>query len=250
MIPNIKLNKTFDLSVYQNQDFIPYLNLYNKFTSDNIILIKELIENGYFIVPSNIYHFAWGFEKTFMPFSDKLFKIISNNKGDTSLQIHPIKNEKWISLNNNSVVYDQTKEFLLRKYKQVIIPKNTVHALKKNAHILEIQDNNIFDSKETLRIYDKLGRETSLPNDYYKYFMPYLVSEFIFKDPTFNNDQNGDRILFLFDGYVQIEYNGQIIKLDKTEELYFLKENVKIINIIGNSIISLCSYYKSAENER
>ena len=79
-----------DLSIYSNNALIPYLNECNQYTINELTLINDLMKKSYFKVPCIFINQAWGTEKVFYPFSTKLFKIISNNLVDTSLQLHPI----------------------------------------------------------------------------------------------------------------------------------------------------------------
>lgn len=237
-----KLDK--DLSLYTNNDLIPYLNEYNQFTINELSLINDLMKQNYFKVPSILINQAWGTEKVFYPFSTKLFKIISNNLGDTSLQLHPIKNEYYISLSDETIVIDEEKEYKMKKFSTVNIPKNTIHSLKKGSKVFEEQDNNLFDNRETIRIFDSLNRKVDSPQDYLKYLLPQHkdkmeINGSIESDYTLN----GDKFVFLIEGEIIVEDRGKKIFLNEKEELYFLKNSIKIKEIKGKVKIINCRYY-------
>ena len=237
-----KLDK--DLSLYTNNDLIPYLNEYNQFTINELSLINDLMKQNYFKVPSILINQAWGTEKAFYPFSTKLFKIISNNLGDTSLQLHPIKNEYYISLSDETIVIDEEKEYKMKKFSTVNIPKNTIHSLKKGSKVFEEQDNNLFDNRETIRIFDSLNRKVDSPQDYLKYLLPQHKDKMelngrIESDYTLN----GDKFVFLIEGEIVIKDDGKQNSLNEKEELYFFKNSVEIKEIKGKAKIIDCRYY-------
>ena len=72
--------------------------LKNKKIIRNKLKINAAINNSkIFKVPSYIKECAWGSEKIFIAFSNKLFKVINTYKNDTSLQLHPLKKEMWFT---------------------------------------------------------------------------------------------------------------------------------------------------------
>lgn len=237
-------NKNVDLSIYSDSESIKYLNENNRLTKSNLDYIMELMKKDYFIVPSKIVKQSWGAEKVFYPFSNKLFKVLSTHLGNTSLQLHPLKSEKYLSLSDKTIVLDESNEYDLKKFEFVDIKKNTIHCLKKDSKVFEEQDNNLFDSNETIRIYDSLGRSTNQPGEYYKYLLPQYKNNMFF-DNCYENKYSldCDKFIFIAEGKIIIEINNKEIILDKNEELYFISKNVKIKRILGKIRIIDCIYY-------
>lgn len=233
-----------DLSIYSNNDLIPYLNECNKYTANELSVISDLMKQNYFKVPSILINQAWGTEKVFYPFSTKLFKVIYNNLGDTSLQLHPIKNEYYISLSDETIVIDEVKEYKMEKFSTMNIPKNTIHSLRKGSKVFEEQDNNLFDNRETIRIFDSLNRRIDYPQDYLKYLLPQHKEKIEFNS-SIESDYtlNGDKFVFLIEGEIIIEDRDKKILLNKKEELYFLDNSINIKEIKGKAKIINCKYY-------
>lgn len=233
-----------DLSIYTNNDLIPYLNECNQFTVNELSLINDLMKQNYFKVPSILINQAWGTEKVFYPFSTKLFRVIFNNLGNTSLQLHPIKSEYYISLRDETIVIDEDKEYKMEKFSTVNIPKNTIHSLRKGSKVFEEQDNNLFDNRETIRILDSLNRKVDSPNDYLKYLLPQHKNKIELNSSIENNyTLNGDKFIFLIEGEIVIKDDGKQNSLNEKEELYFFKNSVEIKEIKGKAKIIDCRYY-------
>ncbi len=241
---NIGVTSERNFSIYSNSQITELMNNYNKYTKKNIEKINRLISKKYFIVPSLIFELDWGNEKVFLPFTNKLFKIISTYKGNTSLQLHPLKSEKYISLSDATVVNDEEKEVLLKKSEFVSINNNTIHSLKKNSIVFEEQDNNMFDLNETIRIHDSLGRNTNSPQEYYKYLLPHIKNKMQFDKVSENHYSNkSDKFVFIVDGLVKIMVDGQEIELNKINELYFVDRSIEILSVSGIARIVDCNYY-------
>lgn len=243
---NITITDEQNFSIYDCDEKL--MNEYNRITKSKIKELKNKITKGFFDVPFIYYDQAWGTEKVFLPFTNKLFKVIETNKGDTSVQLHPLKSEEYVALNDNTIIYDGNNSEKIDKYNSVLIRNNTIHSLYKDSKVFEEQDNNIFDSNETIRIYDKLGRKINEPIDYYKYLLPHIQNkiEHSSRDNNLYNDK--DRFIFIIDGYILIEYNGVEYKLDKEDQLYFLDKNVLIKGVFGNTKISKINYYNMVKH--
>ena len=132
----------------------------------------------------------------------------------------------------------------MKKFSTVNIPKNTIHSLKKGSKVFEEQDNNLFDNRETIRIFDSLNRKVDSPQDYLKYLLPQHkdkmeINGSIESDYTLN----GDKFVFLIEGEIIVEDRGKKIFLNEKEELYFLKNSIKIKEIKGKVKIINCRYY-------
>lgn len=242
-IYNIKLTKKVDLSIYKDKNLYEMMNEYNKETYKNIDLITEYIKKDFFKVPSIKYSYAWGQEKVFYPFTSKLYKVLETSINDTSIQIHPLKTEKYLSLSDNTIITDKANTVRCKKGEVINIPNNTIHSLLKNSRVLEEQDNLIFDNKETVRIEDKLKRKVSEPQEYIKYLLPQFLNHFNIEKLKNYNGRN-DKFIYIADGKVEIEYKGIKISLEENEELYYLSKNVKINKIEGLVKIIECEYYK------
>lgn len=241
----INLSKRFNVDIYYNNELINYFNSYNYDTSKLIDKLKGLYTKSYFLVPSKINYLSWGYEKVFYPFSNKLFKIINTNKGSTSLQLHPLKSEQYISLSDNTKIFDGETIYNLKYNKFMKIPKSTVHRQLKDSIVFEEQDNIIFDNNETIRILDDFGRKTHDKRDCYKYLLPQNKNNIqVFNKYNIHSNKDMDKFVFLIDGYVIIEINKEEINLDQQNELYFISSNVLIKNIVGNVYITNCYYYE------
>lgn len=89
----------------------------------------------------------------------KIITIKSNQK--ISLQFHKHRKEFWKFLDNPAEVTIGRMTIKVRKGKEIIIPKKTLHtveALSKPVKFLEIAFGN-FDEKDIKRIKDKYGRD-------------------------------------------------------------------------------------------
>ena len=241
----IKFSYDFNIDIYKNSKYTKYFNQYNKETKKIIKEIENNYKNNYFLVPSKIYETAWGWEKVFLPFTSMLFKILNTNKANTSLQIHPLKSEKYISLNNNTIIFDGIRKYKMEKNSTILIPKNTLHQQKKGSLVLEEQDNVIFDNKETIRIYDDLNRKINSKKEYYKYLLPQYKGKIQISNKYENiYKEQYDRFVFIINGYLIINKDGEKIKLDKDNELYFIGKKVTIEKIMGDVYVTRCKYYK------
>ncbi len=250
-ILNIKFIEKFDLSVYKNSYVKKMLNDNNKVTLDFLDKLQKLYNNGWFEVPYVKNTLAWGEEIVFAPFSDKLFKVLHNNLNDTSLQIHPLKSERWLSLSDSTYVETDKCVQKLCYLDYINIPNNTIHSLKKDSLVFEEQDNNLFDNNETIRIYDKLGRKVNDEIDYYKYLLPLYRGKIKKLDNNLelNNitEKNYNKFIFIIEGNVKIKYKDKIYILDKEKRLFFINKDCQIISIDGLARIISSKFYKVCE---
>lgn len=248
----IDYDNKFNLSAFKTSKLKTLLNDNNKVTIDYLNILESLYSEGWFEVPFTKNQLSWGYEKVFIPFTDKLFKILENDINDTSVQIHPIKNERWLSLSDLSNVEDEKgiKKFPYLCY--VDIPKNTIHSLKKGSLVFEEQDNNLFDNNETIRIYDKLGRKVNEEVDYYKRLLPQYRGELkkLKVKSELNNIPLGenDKFIFIISGIVKIKFKDKVQILNKERALFFISSECEIILIDGLSRIVNCKYYKVVNN--
>ncbi len=242
---SIKESLTASLNVYKIDKLKEYLNDNNVLTTKQINEIEDGIRKGYFKVPYIFQEQAWGIEKVFLPFSNKLFKVVSTTKANTSIQLHPLKSEKYISLDDNTLIYGENDEIRLEKYKCADIKRNTIHSMSKGSTIFEEQDNNLFDKKETIRMYDSLGREVNTPQEYYKYLLPQFKNDIVISDiPNNEYDENKDKFVFIINGSMTIKINNEIVDLKGKEELFYLNKDIAIEKIIGKHKIMNCIYYE------
>lgn len=242
-IYNIGIVSDIDLSVYLNNNLIKYMNEYNKLSFDNIDMLKELLKRDYFLVPSKMYEQPWGKEKVFLPFTTKLFKVLETSISDTSIQLHPMKTEKYLSLSNNTFLTNSNKTICCKRGKLINIPKNSIHSLLKNSRVFEDQDNLIFDNKETVRLNDVLKRKVSTPQEYIKYLLPQFLNNFKFEKLK-NYNGNSNKFVFISEGEVEIEVDGIKTILSDSDELYYLDRRVKINRISGLVRVIECKYYR------
>ena len=242
---SIKESSIANLDIYKIDKLKEYLNDNNILTTNKINEIEEGIKKGYFKVPYIFQDQAWGKEKVFLPFSNKLFKIVTTSKGNTSIQLHPLKSEKYISLDDNTLIFSDNNEIRLKKYMSADIKRHTIHSMSKDSTIFEEQDNNLFDKNETIRIFDSLGRKVNNPQDYYKYLLPQYKNNIVISDiPNNEYDENKDKFIFIIDGSISIKVNNKIINLEGKEELIYLKKDIAIEKIIGKYKIMNCIYYE------
>lgn len=251
-IIKINYDNKFNLSAFKDSKLKLLLNDNNKVTLDYLNVLEELYKKGWFEVPFTLNKLSWGCEKVFVPFTDKLFKVLENDINDTSVQIHPIKNERWLSLSNLSNIEDENgvKKFPYLDY--VDIPKNTIHSLRKGSIVFEEQDNNLFDNNETIRIYDKLGRKVNKEVDYYKRLLPQYRGDLkkIKVESELNNIplEENDKFIFIISGNVKIKFKGKSHSLNKEKTLFFISSECEILSIDGLSRIVNCKYYKVVNN--
>lgn len=254
MIKNLlklDITKNFSTDVYNNI-YDKVFNEYNKVSNKNIKKIQELYNNNRcFEVPFLENTLAWGKEKVYYPFTSILVKIIDTYKGRTSVQFHPLKEENWFSLNDKTKYYDGIKWSTLPKFDGIRIPPNSIHSLEQNSFILEIQDNNLFDHKETVRIKDFLGREVDKEEEYIKYLIPTKKGKIlrISNNEYSSNDNSFDYFIFPLDEDVTVIYDDIKYNLKKLN-LYFIKKGFKNIENSNKSICIGCKYYEKNDNLR
>lgn len=245
-IPYINIAKKFNISLYSKEDD-NYFNDYNILTKNNINLIKDLYDkNDFFVVPFVINKTIWGEEKIFYPFTTKLIKILNSNFNNLSIQLHPLKEESWIVLNDTTKIFNKNKWINLEKYSGVKIQRNLVHSLSKNSLVLEIQDNNPFDKNETIRLYDFSNRKTNKKSDYYKYLLVNHQSKL--KYINYNEydkcDKNNDYLVFILEGCMKIKYNNNVYLLSASNDLFFIKKGFEILSKDGIVLFIKNQYYK------
>ena len=246
-IPSVLQTSSRCLDLYDSFAYATYLNYSNSITAKNIVTIKRLLNSNLFVVPSFIEKKAWGFEKIFYPFTNKLFKVLHTTDGQTSLQLHPLKSEMLIALNEETVVCDDKNEFRLGFFQKTVISRNTIHSMKQGAIAFEEQDNVLFDDDETIRIEDYHNRKINCEKEYYKLLLPSLKNKIKIKnvDVSFSHlNSKNDRFLFLATGTVTLESDGEKILLDRKNELYFIGKGITILEINGIVYASKCVYYK------
>ena len=237
-------NKTNDIcfDIYLNNDFI--LNDYNNITKKNISDLRELMKKDYFEVPSYVRKTVWGNEIIFFPFTDKLFKIVSTNYNDTSIQLHPRKSEVWYPL-INSTIFNGYKWINVNPNNEVIIPKNSIHCMKHNSCVFEVQDNSFFDNEETIRIFDINNRKIENKYEYLNYCLPHNFNELKIERKYNDIYDKSDIFLFIIEGNNKI--NGQDLIPNK---LYYIKNNlIKNIRANGSVVAIAAMFINVANNE-
>lgn len=245
-IYDIDVIDTKNFDIYDDFTFNNEFNEYNKKTSAMIEGIKDYCNYPFFKVPYYDKKMIWGKERIFYPFSDKLFKIIIA-ENDLSVQLHPLKREEWIPLVESNI-FDGSKCIRVNSNQKIDIKPNTVHEIKKESMIFEIQDNMLFDDNETIRIYDSNGRKTDDFKNIYKYLMPQLKKEIkIYNIISENvcNDINFERDIFVFiiNGKVSLNLPDKAIKLEDKQLYYINGEYAKYLKIYGNVYICNVNYY-------
>lgn len=239
----IDITKDFDFSIYSDKTLLNIMNEYNKATYKNRNEILRLQQQGFFKVPHIEFSYLWGKEKVFYPFSSKLFKVLDTSLADTSLQLHPLKTEKYYCLNDNTTITDMTNYIKCKKGEYISIQNNTLHSLLKGSKVFEEQDNLIFDNAETIRINDKLNRKVSTPQEYVKYLLPQFLKK-ISKESLSNYNGENNKFIFIADGEVEIKCNNKKIVLKTKDELYYLNKQVEINKIKGLVRVIECEFYK------
>lgn len=231
----INTNKE-DIDLY-NGNFM--FNEYNSVSKKEIDLIKELLSKDYFEVPYYVKKTRWGEETVFYPFTNKLFKIVHTINNDTSVQLHPIKNETWYPL-EKATIFNGKNWVEVNKNQVVSIPSHSVHCMRKGSRVFEVQDNNIIDDTETIRIFDINGRLIEKKDEYINYVLPHLKNKLTIKKFSSNKIQDNNIFLFVVDGVNKIGED-----LLEENKLYYIKKNkIKDLIIQGKVIIIKALYYK------
>ena len=235
MTYRFKNSNKIDLSIY-SETF--EFNEYNIKTKDNLSMISELLEKDYFEVPYYIRKRKWGEEKVYLPFTNKLFKVINTSFNDTSVQLHPSKTEVWYPLKNSNI-YNGKEWINVGTTNKIIIPSHTIHCMKRGSIVFEEQDNNFLDNNETIRLFDINKREIKNKYEYINYILPQHKNKMLI---TINKNimTNNDFYLFVIDGINKIKEKV----LDKNKLYYVKKELLNDLVINGNVIISEAIYYK------
>ncbi len=236
----VSYSSLFDKELYLNPKINGLFNEVNKYTLKNINKVCKLYSNKVFKVPSYIKECAWGNEKIFLTFSNKLFKVIDTSKNDTSIQLHPIKKEIWYPM-KESVINDGKKDIVVNTTDEIIIKENTVHSLRKNSVVFEVQDNTLFNHLETIRIYDESNRKIH-EDKFYSHNMPMfrnkikIIKRINSKKCILKNNS----FIFSFDNVKVL--NDKEYKINKNE-LWYLSKGTKILSD-GDYIVINCKFFK------
>lgn len=214
-------------------------NEYNNYTKKSIKIIENLLKKEYFEVPFYKRQLCWGEEIVFFPFTDILFKIVCTSHNDTSIQLHPRKNETWYPL-KTTTIFNGKKWISVPENKKIVIPKCSVHCMKVNGMVFEVQDNSLFDNEETLRIFDVNGRKI---DNYLNYVLPHNLNELRIEDYNKNIISDKDILLFLISGD---NYYGEN-KLESNKLYFVKKENRKNLKLKGRYIITPANYIRINE---
>lgn len=241
MILNIGLTNDVNLELYKDDRFSKLFNRINLMSKRDLVNIEKLLEENCFEVTSYTRNTVWGKEIIYLPFTNKLFKIIHTTINDTSLQLHPQKSEEWYPLKESNI-FDGNGWIKVNVGESVYIPPNSVHCMQKNAIVFEVQDNNLFDKNETLKIYDINGREINDKTGYYKYVLPSIKNKLIIKKnialPCI--DDRFNYFLFIIDGHVKNKLGYKF----NAQTLYYI--NKRIVNSLkfeGNLVLIPAEYY-------
>jgi len=227
---NFKTTRKVNLDIYYKNNLIDQFNNNNINTFKNIETIQTLLKKDIFEVPFFEKKFVWGKEIIFFPFTNKVFKIIKTSINDTSIQLHPRKNEYWYTLNDTKI-YNGNIWIDVQKNQKIIIPKNTIHCMKKGSIVFEVQDNTLYDKHETIRIFDINNRKILNKYEYLNYILPHNKNEITITNIENKIDNLYD--VFLFSINCQIED----IALEK-EKLYYVKSKlIKKQKVKGKFII-------------
>ena len=240
---NYELTTHQTLELYKDRKIKKIMNTINQKTSTNIELIEKILSKKVFKVPYYEIDTSWGTETIYLPFTNKLFKVISTKYNETSLQLHPIKNETWYPL-KNVIINDGEKNIPINKNTIIIIKSNTTHNLLKNGLVFEVQDNIPFDYTETYRIYDKCKREIHESKfNAYHFLKNHTID--LKEDSLLVKAQVLEKDSFIYSktNDIRIEYDGKSMRINK-KELWFLSKNTKIVNDISNTILIEAEYIK------
>ena len=236
----IGYSSLFNKELYLNPKINKLFNEVNTYTLKNINKVCKLCSNKIFKVPSYIKECAWGNEKIFLTFSNKLFKIIDTSKNDTSIQLHPIKKEIWYPM-KESIINDGKKDIVVNTTDEIIIKENTVHSLRKNSVVFEVQDNTLFNHLETIRIYDVSNREIH-EERFYSHNMPMFRNKIkIIK--RINSKRcilKSNSFIFSFSNIKVI--NDKEYKINKNE-LWYLSKGTEIHDD-GDYLVINCKFFK------
>ena len=236
----IGYSSLFNKELYLNPKINRLFNEVNTYTLKNIGKVCELYGNKVFKVPSYIKECAWGSEKIFLAFSNKLFKVIDTSKSDTSIQLHPLKKEIWYPL-KQSVINDGKKDIVVDTINEIIIKENTVHSLRKNSVVFEVQDNTLFNHLETIRIYDESNREIH-EDIFYSHNMPMfrnkikIIKRINSKKCILKNNS------FIFSFSDVKVLNDKEYKINKNE-LWYLSKGTEILDD-GDYLVINCKFFK------
>ena len=230
----------FDEKIYLNKKINNLFNDINKYTLNNIDKISELYNSKVFKVPSYIKECAWGSEKIFLAFSNKLFKVIDTSLNDTSLQLHPLKKEIWYPI-KKCVINDGKKDISVDKRDKIIIKENTVHSLRKGSIVFEVQDNTLFNHLETIRIYDESNREIH-EDRFYSHNMPMFRNKI-----KIIKMLKGEKCVLQKNSFIYSFDNINILNETKYEinknELWYLSKGTEILDD-GDYLIIECKFFK------
>lgn len=241
----IKISKAKNLNVYKDKNYKVLLNEYNKNTLNKLDFIENSIKLPYFEIPTYTKKTVWGQETIFIPFTDKLFKIVDTYIDDTSIQLHPLKNEKWFPL-KETIIYNGKEWITVNSSDMVNIDSKSIHCMKKGGIVFEIQDNIIFDDKETIRIFDVNNREIADEKTILKNTMPQIMNNVeIIKNKIINkiNNQN-DLFIFCIAGEIKLKINGKNIHLNNRKLYYINQKYVKFIEISGICAMCTAKYFE------
>lgn len=240
---NYYLTDNISLDIYKDKKIYSLFNDYNVKTSLNVEKIEKLLCKGVFKVPYYEKETAWGYETIYFPFTNKLFKIINTKYNDTSLQLHPIKNEIWYPL-KDVVINDGIRDINVDKSITINIPSRTVHNLLKDSIVFEVQDNIVFEYDETYRIFDKCNRDIQLDKFNAFHFLNNNKIDLI-NDKLIIKKQKLKTDCFIYSKEmdVLIKYNNKQ-KLIKKNELWFLSKETIILNNIEDVIIVESKYIR------
>lgn len=138
----------------------------------------------------------------------------------------------------------------IKKYSEIRILSRTIHSLGKGSYVLEIQDNVVFDNKETMRIKDFLGRKIDNIEDYLKYLIStkkWTISQLTTKN-YLRIDKNCDYLIFSFEDKIVIKYNDNKEYSIEKNILYFAKKGFEVLNNDDNVVYIKCEYFETKNN--
>ena len=234
------ITSNITLEMYENGENNLFNDI-NKYKMSKISDLQKLLKKDAFLVPYYVLDTAWGNEKIYMPFTSNLFKIITTSINDTSVQIHPLKNESWYSLNDVEV-YDGKNILKIGKNHKITIRKCTVHSLKKGGRVFEVQDNIPFDYDETLRIYDSSNRSIQ-PSKFNAYSFIHDDKIKIENNEMFHKKCSIRNSFIFAKEPLEIRVKSKKIKINK-EDLWYVKGEFEIIDNIKEAIVIPAKYYK------
>lgn len=224
------------------------LNSINIVTHKKYNELSEMLKGNFFKVPFFIVDTSWGYEKVYVPFTDKLFKIINTNINNTSIQLHPLKHEIWYPLMDVSIFDGECVKKISYDY-TVDIPPRVIHSLKKGSVVFEVQDNIPYEYDETYRIYDFCDREIH-PSKFKAFSLNSCDKLDIVEDNRIIKKQILKEDVFIFSKFsdFDIESDFERYRLEK-EELWFLKEGVKILKDMKDSVMVKAKYFEIGDEK-